>query len=188
MNQNILSLVALNNLLREYNIDTTNWKHDRGNKTIEELYIEIGEGESILEIIEGKLVRLLQVSSMEVKFKLGDKYFQLVEDKQIFLSGVERRRELTTITEKIKKNETPLQAGYRGLEEEINLKLEKDLTFIGETFCEKISPSYPNLITRYQFYNFQIVLGEEDIKKVRFFEYIEEEKLLNLFTLKLIIS
>jgi len=181
---NINNLTELKQLLSDYNIDTKNWRIELGNKTIEDLFLEIQEGESQLKIIEQKLVRLLQVSSIEVKFKLGDRYFQLFEDKQIFLSGIERKRDLNTITEKLKDSETPLECAYRGLEEEIGLKLDKNLTFINETNQEKISPSYPHLITLYKFYNYTITLGEKELIKIRFSEYREEEQILSLFSLK----
>lgn len=183
MNPN--TLIELKKLLSQYNIDTQHWTHDEGNKTIEELFIEIQEGESELKIVDKILVRLLKVSSIDVKFKLGDRYFQLIEDKQIFLRGIERKRELNTITEKLKRNENPLQGAYRGLEEEIGLKLEEQLTFEGENFWEQISPSYPHLLTRYEFYNYSIILDKKYLKSIRFSEYQEAEKLLSLFTLKL---
>ncbi|WP_017294289.1 hypothetical protein [Geminocystis herdmanii] len=182
MNPN--TLIELKELLLQYNIDTQHWNHHQGNKTIEELFIEIQEGESELKIVDKILVRLLKVSSIDVKFKLGDRYFQLIEDKQIFLKGIERKRELNNITEKLKKNENPLQGAYRGLEEEIGLKLEEQLTFEGEKFWEQISPSYPHLLTRYEFYNYSIILNARHLKSMRFSEYQEEEKLLSLFTLK----
>lgn len=180
---NLSSLIELKDLLFRYDIDTKTWTHDLGNKTIEELFTEIQEGESQLVIIDQILVRLLKVSSIDVKFKLGDRYFQLREDKQIFLSGKERKRELNTITEKLKSNENPLQGAYRGLEEEIGLKLEEELTFEGEKFQEQISPSYPHLLTRYKFYHYSIILNEKQLKSVRFSEYRDGEKLLSLFTL-----
>ena len=84
---NLNTLRELKKLLSEHNIDTKDWSYTQGNKTIEELFVEIQEGESILKIVEQKLVRLLKVCTIDVKFKLGNQHFQLVEDKQIFLSG-----------------------------------------------------------------------------------------------------
>ncbi|MGI0482717.1 hypothetical protein ACN4EE_18270 [Geminocystis sp. CENA526] len=182
MNPN--TLIELKELLSEYHIDIQDWTHDLGNKTIEELFTEIQEGESELKIVDNHLVRLLKVSSIDVKIKLLDRYFQLIEDKQIFLNGIERKRDLNTITEKLKKNENSLAGAYRGLEEEIGLKLEEQLTFEGEKYWEEISPSYPHLLTRYEFYNYSIILSQKHIKFIRFSEYREEEKLLSLFTLK----
>ena len=174
----------LKSLLNEYKIDTINWSHQEGNKTIEQLLIELKDGESTLEIINNKLVRVLQVASIKVKFKLGDKYFQLVEDKQIFLTGKVRKRELITITEKIKDGETPLQGAYRGLAEEVGLFLEQGLVLEHESRWQKISPSYPNLISIYQVFNYSIILGKEELKKVSFSEYQEAQEMINLFTLK----
>ncbi|MBL1210347.1 NUDIX domain-containing protein [Geminocystis sp. GBBB08] len=178
------SYEKLVNLLSKYDIDTNNWHHQHGNKTLEELFTEIIEGESSLEIINQQLVRLLKVSSIDVKFKLGNNYFQLIEDQQIFFSGVVRKRDLSTITEKLKKDETPLKGAYRGLEEEIGLKIESGLIFEGETTWEKFAPSYPNLLSVYQLFNYSIILGEKELKNVRFSEYQEAEKILSLFTLK----
>lgn len=178
------SYKKLLNILSIYSIDTNDWHHQQGNKTIEELFTEIKEGESTLEIINQKLVRLLKVSSIDVKFKLGNQYFQLVEDQQIFLSGVVRKRELSTITEKLQKDELPLVGAYRGLEEEIGLKIDSGLVFEGQTTWEKFAPSYPNLLTIYQLFNYSIILGEKDLKNIRFSEFQETEKILSLFTLK----
>lgn len=178
------SYEKLVNVLSLYNIDTSNWSHLQGNKTVNDLFVEIKEGESILEITNDKLVRLLKVSSVEVKFKLGNKYFQLIEDKQIFLSGIVRKRQLLTITEKLKKNENPLQTAYRGLEEEIGLKIDSGLIFEGEIREKKLAPSYPNLLTNYTFLKYSIILGEKELKNIRFSEFQEKENILSLFTLK----
>ena len=174
----------LKNILNQYHIDTSKWSHQEGNKTIEQLFIELQQGESTLDIVDRKLVRNLQVASIKVRFKLGDNYFQLVEDKQIFLTGKVRKRELVTITEKIKEGEKPLTGAYRGLAEEINLYLNEGLIFENESCWQKISPSYPNLISSYRVFNYCILLGKKELKKVKFSEYQETEEMINLFTLK----
>ena len=174
----------LEQLLNEYQINTSNWNHEQGYKTIEQLLSELQEGECHLEVIDKKLIRRLRVASIKVKFKLGDKYFQLVEDKQIFLTGQVRKREIVTITEKIKEHETPLQGAYRGLAEEINLLLDTGLVLENESCWQKMSPSYPNLISIYRVFNYSILLGETELKQIRFSEYQEAEEMVNLFTLK----
>lgn len=186
MNDNQIKVDSLENLLTilsQYNIDISQWNHQDGNKNIEDLWLEIQEGESQLKLIQDKIVRLLRVSSIEVFFPLGNHLFKLVEDKQIFFTGKVRKRDINSITEKLKGKETPLDGAYRALEEEIGLKTTKDLAFMGETYWEKISPSYPDLLTLYQVFNYQIFLGEKELSQVRFSEYNREEKMLNLFTL-----
>lgn len=176
-------LEELRNTLSQYNVDLSQWHHENGNKTIEDLWLEIQRGESQLKLIQDRIVRLLRVSSIEVFFQLGNNHFKLVEDKQIFFSGKVRKRDINSITEKIKGKENPLEGAYRGLEEELGLKITQDLTFMGETYWEKISPSYPNLLTLYQVFNYHVVLGKEELSQVRFSEYNLEEKMINLFTL-----
>jgi len=186
MNNNQIKVDSLENLLAilsQYNIDISQWNHQDGNKTIEDLLVEIQQGESQLKLIQDKIVRLLRVSAIEVFFQLRNNQFKLIEDKQIFFSGKVRKREINSITEKLKGKENPLDGAYRGLEEEIGLKITKDLTFVGETYWEKISPSYPDLLTLYQVFNYHIILGEEELSQVRFSEYNSEEKMINLFTL-----
>ena len=183
MEQN-LTYQQLQILLSEHLIDTQNWDHQQGNKTIEQLRQEISEGECVLTIVEKKLVRQLDVASVKVKFKLGDRYFQLVEDKQIFLTGKVRNRELVTITEKIKGKETPIQGAYRGLSEEVGLELNQGLVLENESRWQKISPSYPNLISMYRVFHYSIVLGKQELKQIKFSEYQEQEEMINLYTLK----
>lgn len=52
-----------------------------------------------------------------------------------------------------------------------------------ETVWEKISPSYPNLMTFYKVFNYRIILGEEELKQIRFSEYREQEKKLLVYLL-----
>lgn len=178
-------LEQLKKLLWEEGIDTSQWSHQKGNKTVEDLWREISMGESYLKLVEGKLTRLLRVSAVEVIFTLGKRRFQLVEDKQIFLnSGIVRQRDLNVITEKIRGRENPLSAAYRGLMEEVNLQLTAPLNFLGETYWQKISPSYPHLSSLYQVFHYQAILGERELVTVRFSEYRQEENILSLFTLK----
>ena len=45
----------LEKILNQYHIDTSKWSHEEGNKTIEQLFIELQEGESALDIVDKKL-------------------------------------------------------------------------------------------------------------------------------------
>jgi hypothetical protein len=59
---------------------------------IADLQTEIELGESSLESIDGTLVRMVKVVKIDVNVWLGDRLFILVEDKQIFFTGVIRQR------------------------------------------------------------------------------------------------
>lgn len=171
-------------ILQKYNIDIQDWNHEKGHKTVEQLAQELNNGESTLELIDDNLMRLVKVSSIDVKFKLGDQYFQLIEDKQILFSGAIKTRNLNAITEKVKINEEFLAGAYRGLAEEIGLNINSGLKFIQETTFQESSPNYPNLISYYQVFNYEVILGEQELGLIRFSEYVPEEQRISLFTLK----
>ena len=179
-----ITIDSLTTILQKHKIDTTKWNPSQGHKTIAELHQEIQTGESQLDIIKGQITRLVRVSSIDVRFKLGDNYFQLVEEQQILFCGAIKKRNLSTITEKLKAGESFLEGAYRGLEEEIGWKSDIDLNFIGETKFEQFSQNYPTLNSSYQVFNYQLMLGEKELGSVRFSEYVPHEKRINLFTLK----
>lgn len=183
INSSEISLEQLSKILEQYNIDTKNWSHVQGNKTPEELCHEIKNGESQLKLIDNKLTRLVRVSSIDVKFQLGEKYFQLIEDKQILFSGAIKTRNLSTLTEKLKANEDFLTGAYRCLKEEIGLEIHTKLEFIEETNFQQLSPNYPTLDSNYHIFNYQLILGEKELSLIRFSEYVSQEKRISLFTL-----
>lgn len=179
-----INTTKLISILQKYDIDIQDWNHKKGHKTVEQLAEELNKGESKLELIDDHLMRLVKVSSIDVKFKLGEQYFQLIEDKQILFSGAIKTRNLNTITEKVKINEEFLAGAYRGLAEEIGLNINSGLNFIKETSFKQQSPNYPNLISHYQVFNYELILGEQELGLIRFSEYVPEEKRISLFTLK----
>lgn len=162
-------------------INTDNWSHDRGNKTIADLQTEIELGESSLESIDGTLVRIVKVVKIDVNVWLGNRLFILVEDRQIFFTGAIRQRGIENLSEKIKLNETPIQAACRALKEEIDLDFNEELMFKGEKIHHQRSLSYPGLNSYYQTFNYQIILSAADLDRLRFSE-IQKDK-ISLFTL-----
>jgi hypothetical protein len=177
----MLEMKQLETLLTDHNITLEQWSYDLGTKTIDDLYKELTTGESILEIRGNQLVRITRIASIEVKVKLGEKTFTLVEDKQIFLTGSVRKRGLRNISEKITQDETPESAAYRGLKEETGLNTNKPLSFLGERETQNQSSSYPGLYSIYQIFNYQITLDQEDLKSMNFFEYRNNK--ITFFTL-----
>lgn len=172
----------LNQLLSANGIDTAAWSRDRGTKDVSDLKAEIECGEAKLESIDGTLTRVISVVNIVVNVRLGDKLFILVEDKQIFFTGAIRQRGLRNIAEKIKPDETPLQAAQRAVYEEIGLNFAGEWLFTGTKNQQRISPSYPNLNSCYQMFNYQIFLSAVDLERLRFTE-VRNEK-ISLFTLE----
>ena len=174
-------MMNLAQLLLENGINIDNWSHDRGNKTITDLQTEIELGESSLESIDGTLARIVKVVKIVVNVRLGDREFILVEDKQIFFTGAMRQRGIENLSEKIKPDETPVQAAYRALKEEIGLDFDGEILPQGEETHQQNSPSYPGLNSCYQMFNYQIILTIADLDRIRFSE-VQQDK-ISLFTL-----
>ena len=179
-----MDINELKTLLLESNIDLKKWSHTLGKKTIEELNKELENGESTLEIIDNKLVRVVKIASIQVQVKLGDKIFNLVEDKQIFFTGAVRKRGLKSLSEKTKKNETPEITAQRALREEIGLEINKGLIFEEETQKIQKSPSYPGLDSIYKIFNYQITLNHQQLEQIRFSEYQKKKGKITLFSLE----
>lgn len=181
---NSMNINELNNVLSKHHINTENWLHEKGTKTVEDLHREIDRGETILESINGQLFRVVRLVSLQVKIKLGEQFFTLVEDKQIFFAGGIRKRGLDTLAEKIMVNETPELAVRRCLKEEIGLDFDGSFLFLGENEEIKSSPSYPLLNSIYKVYNYQVVLSEKELEFIRFSEYQKGGQKITLFTLE----
>ncbi|MGY6528514.1 MAG: hypothetical protein ACXITR_01165 [Cyanobacterium sp.] len=179
-----MNINELNKVLSKHHINTENWLHEKGTKTVRDLHHEIDMGETILRSINGQLFRVVRLVSLLVKFKLGEQLFTLVEDKQIFFAGGIRKRDLDTLAEKIKVDETPELAVCRCLKEEIGLDFDGSFIFLGESEEVKSSPSYPFLHSIYKVYNYQVILSEKELEFIRFSEYHKGGQKITLFTLE----
>jgi hypothetical protein len=180
-----MNINELNELLLKHNLNTQEWSHDQGTKTLVDLQNEIDSGETTLEIINNQLFRVVKLVSIEVKVKLGEQLFTLVEDKQIFFTGAIRKRGLRHLSEKITTDETPELAAFRCLKEEIGLDFKQPLILLEKTEEIKLSPSYPQLNSIYQVFNYQIILDENELEFMRFSEYQKSSEKITLFTLEL---
>jgi NUDIX domain len=172
----------LTELLFTNGIDPTTWSRDRGTKDLSDLQAEIDCGEAKLESIDGILTRIVRVFKIVINVRLGDKLFNLVEDKQIFFTGAVRHRDLKGIAEKIAPDETPLQAASRAVREEIGLDFDREWLFLGEEIVTQLSPSYPGLNSAYQMFSYRIFLVDRDLHQLRFAE-VHHDK-ISLFTLE----
>lgn len=112
-------------LLARHTIPFETWGTG-GSKTFDHLLSELSAGESMLD--EDKrfgLVRYSTVAGIDIFHKTETGRHKLVEKKQIFSDGRERERNLkTSLSEKIKPGENPIDAALRGLKEEIGASLQ----------------------------------------------------------------
>ncbi len=125
-------------------IDISNWGSGTA-KTVDSLLGEINQGEVILQ--DNPPLRVVSIARVLVT--KGDKV--LVEGDQLLNDGRVRRRNRPP-SEKMKPEETYMDAAVRCLEEELNISSE-DIQVLSTTYSasvsEAFSPSYPGLNTKY---------------------------------------
>lgn len=137
-------------------------------KTFDELKAEIACGESEIIWENDRPIRLVQVAQIEVISHVGE---MLLEERQEFADGRIRRRKLIGVSEKLQAGEIPIVAARRALVEELGIQTELSIEAIGETLDEKISASYPGLLSRYRRYHFRVILPASLYQSC----YIEEQ-------------
>jgi hypothetical protein len=173
----ITSEERLKNKLKEYNIPVDLW--GTGNaKTIRHLYKEIIENESTLEEESGSLVRYIEFVGIRIYYRdEEDQLWALKEDRQEFKDGrVRRRNMMSSVSEKMKFGEDPLESAIRGIEEELGVKISKDqLIKRRDLDYNAGSSSYPGLKTIYKGHQYTCYLNKEQFDQKGYIE-VQEDK------------
>jgi hypothetical protein len=155
------------NLLNNYGIPIDSWGKD-GAKTVDHLVDEINNKETVLvqNPETGTLTREFSFLAIVVLYIDGNNTYQLIEDRQVFTDGRERRRSSDiSVGEKIKYNESNIeQAIARALSEELGIQggfVAKE----GEIVVEEAdSKSYPGLKSHRVRYNSVVKISSEQYK------------------------
>ncbi|HJZ04801.1 hypothetical protein A2634_00945 [Candidatus Amesbacteria bacterium RIFCSPHIGHO2_01_FULL_48_32] len=129
-------------------------------KTLAHLLTEIRSGEVKIEDSGKKVLRSVKGVGINVFFSQGQGVLKLVEEKQVFSDGRERRRSLSTsIGEKMRPGELPDEAAIRTLKEELGI-IGVALFNTGVEDREQIlSTSYPGLWSKYKVYIYETRLS-----------------------------
>ncbi len=151
-------------LLQQHNIPFENWGQGTA-KTLDHLVKEVAEGEAVLEMLEsGKLVRKVSITYIDVYYTNPEtkKRFKLVEEKQIFKDGRERKRTLEgSLAQKIKAGEIPNKDMInRAIQEELGITGEVPAIPKGTGEISQDSPSFPGLKMHAKHYLFEIELED----------------------------
>lgn len=169
----IRSLDDLKSLLDKYQIDVTGWGKVGGTKSINSLFNEIKNKECIIDIIDGRPIRKVEVATLIVTYK-GQK---LKEDYQKFTDGrVRRRNNPSSCSEKMHLGENPMAAAVRCAKEELGLYSFKASQLRNSTKEEsgiRESMSYPGLDSMTVAYKFECELTDEQYNPDG---YIEKQK------------
>ena len=128
-------------------------------KPVKKLFEEVQQRESELVIENGRVLRCLCVAKMRIHRPDSSQF--LVEAKQVLADGRERVRG-DVPGEKMFAGEDPLEAAVRGCREELGARMTcepTEIALLHKTVEVKPSASYPNLMSRYSFYEVQLCIG-----------------------------
>jgi hypothetical protein len=127
-------------------------------KTVDHLLNEINTGESILNGI----IRFEKGVNIDVYYRQKETIWKLIEEKQVFTDGRVKRRNLSTsIGEKMKPGESPLETAARGMREELGII---GVAFASLRFEDQPlvpSTSFPGLFTKRNVFFFETTLSAE---------------------------
>lgn len=159
-------------LLKMYAIPVAQWGVGDA-KTLQHLLEELNAGEVSLQERQGMLVRTVAGSSLNVYYKDGATTLMLTEKEQIFTDGRHRKRNIeTSIGEKMKRDETPGEAAWRAMREELNI--EEQLPLIPRPKIIKgpiPSESFPGLYTLYTIHVYDVFLPKRHFKPEGYTEH-----------------
>jgi len=174
------SIPRLEHVLRAHHVPLDEWgKGDA--KTLQHLQKEIESGESILEFTDAGVVKITLGSCINIFHRVGDIRLKLVEDRQVFKDGREKKRNLSTsIGEKRSPDENPLDCAYRALEEELGISERLPLTDCGPNNSGLVpSVSFPGISTRHFLDIYELELPDHLYKPEGYIE--EQEDKTNYF-------
>lgn len=163
----------LESFLDSNNVDFKKWGVGES-KTLDHLLSEINSGESELQVDAGRIIRKVRGAAINVYYKNKDKVLlKLIEDRQIFNDGRERRRNIdTSIGEKMHPDEVPLETAVRAMNEELDIT-DVILSPIGVNKRNlTLSNSFPGLWTKNTIYLFETFLNDNQFK---YEGYIEKQ-------------
>ena len=147
-------------LLEKHQVPWQDWGKGEA-KTLDHLLNELTDEQVTLTPDQnGRLIRHVFGAGVDAFFEDGTGKLRLVEDRQVFGDGRERRRPTeTSIGEKLKRNEPSIVGARRAIAEELGITAKLELVFTHRSKREpEISRSYPGLWTIYEHNMFEVTL------------------------------
>ena len=171
---NVNELIAQ---LNDYGISVEEWGSKHAKSPIHLLNEITGKECSIVDE-NGQLIRYIEFVGVKVYYddEDGNRWY-LKEFEQIFKDGRVRKRSMkSSVSEKMKAGEDPLESALRGVKEELGIDVvesqltgRRDISFNGD------SQSYPGLQTKYKGYQFTTIFNNEQYKAEGYVE-VQEDK------------
>lgn len=158
-------------LLKRYNIPVE--KYGTGSyKTVDHLYKEITDGETILVEDGGELIRKVQFVGARIIYKKDNQWFRLFEAKQVFKDGRVRKRDHMpySAAEKFKAGEDPKEVIIRGMKEELGIDISIDQFVFYNKIENDNSDDYPGIKSTNIGYEFLVILTNDQYNPIGYIE------------------
>ena len=147
-------------LLIKYKVPLDIWG-TKGYKTLNHLLSEIEEGETVLSEVNGELVRRVEFVGARVIYRKGKVNYRLYEEKQVFKDGRTRKRNLPySMAEKFKAGEDHEESIIRGMEEELDIVINKDQFVFYNKKEIKNDDDFPGIKSTHTGYEYLVILNE----------------------------
>jgi hypothetical protein len=174
--KSIQNIKDLSDKLKEYKIPVDSWGKGSA-KTIDHLWDELESKECVVKEEGGRLIRCVEFVGVNIFYKdKSGNIYHLKEDRQEFKDGRVRRRETSSMSEKTKPGENPVEAAMRGLQEELNVKVTAGQLINKKDFSKsEVSNSYPGLESKYVGFKFDCFLNDDQYKENGYIE-IQKDK------------
>lgn len=175
----VVSPDHLQHKLQLAGIDTSTWGTGK-TKSIQDLYTEIKEHESVLVQDGAEFYRELSVAAIQVVFadQQGNRFI-LVETEQVWHDGSGRRRsrELEqSLSEKLIAGEDPLTGAMRAVREELGVPVSQDLLVAQQPYVVQAGAnSYPGLQSRYAVFPYTVAVPSEHFHPEGYVEHGTEK-------------
>ena len=144
-------LEKLKGQLSKFSIPFESWGTGKS-KTLNHLLDELENDECGLTETDGSLTRSIEFVGIKIFYNSKDERWVLKEDRQEFKDGRIRRRNMpSSVSEKMKFGEDPLNAAIRGIKDELGIDIKStQLSKRRDLFYNGGSLSYPGLQTKYK--------------------------------------
>lgn len=146
---------------------------DSGRKKSADLVQEIMLGESRLQLVDDRLVRIVKVACVEIPCPLDDGrwLWEICQEYNYPAKIVERN--ICGVSEKIQGEEDPLDAAIRGLKEELGLSISEDqININGYELSDNSNSAYNGITSKTLLWKFTANISKSDFRD----EYREIQK------------
>lgn len=148
-------------------------------KTLDCLFTEIRNGETVLLYAGGYLIRYVRQAQARIFCTVNGQQRYLVEREQVFANGARRTRSpKVSVSEKLMRGETHLEAMIRGIQSELGLAgfSGEGLEFIGSSQKrKKKSKSYPGLPSCHRRFRYVLELPPSSVQDDGYVERTPEK-------------